>query len=95
METLLPYLKAELRITWATEDADLLRQMSRGAAEINRLVGADLDYITTEGEARGLLFDYVRYARNNASEYFRENYRDKLTSISLYQGVLVMEAEAL
>lgn len=92
METLLTALKAELRITWATEDADLTRLLTRGSSEINRLVGAELDYISDDVEATGLLFAYVRYSRNNATEYFRENFRDQLTSLSLYHGVLLMEA---
>lgn len=92
METLLTALKAELRITWATEDPDLTRLLTRGASEINRLVGAELDYISADGEATSLLFAYVRYSRNNATEYFRENFRDQLTSLSLHHGVLLMEA---
>jgi hypothetical protein len=84
MQTLLPYLKAELKITWTDEDTDLVRLLERGKAVINRLLGSDtIDYLTSECEERELLFDYVRYARNNAIEYWRENHRDQITSLSL------------
>jgi len=85
METLLPLVKSELRITWTHEDADLLRLLARGQTVIDRCIGIAMDY-ETEGEARELLFAYVRYSRNNAVEYFRENFRDQITSLSLHHG---------
>lgn len=96
MQTLLPYLKAELKITWTDEDTDLVRLLERGKSVINRLIGSDsIDYTTKESEERGLLFDYVRYSRNNAAEYWIENHRDQITSLSLMHGaeLLALEAE--
>lgn len=95
MQTLLPYLKAELKITWTDEDADLVRLLERGKTVINRLIGSDsVDYTTAESEERGLLFDYVRYSRNNAAEYWIENHRDQITSLSLMHGAELFTLEA-
>lgn len=91
METLLAPLKAELRITWADEDADLTRLLVRGGKVINRLIGQELTY-TEEGPATELLFTYVRYSRNNVAELFTANNQDLITSLSLEMGA---EAYAL
>jgi len=93
MITLLEDLKSELHITWADEDEELVRLLERGSKTLNRLIGADLDYLA-EDEAQGLLFAYVRYSRNNAIEFFRVNFRDDITSLSLMHGAAIMAEEA-
>ena len=64
-------IKDYLKITWDDEDATITEPGSSGEAKLNELVGTELDF-ETEGLPRSLLFDYVRYAYNNASEYWEE-----------------------
>lgn len=47
----------------------------------------------SKGLARSLLFDFVRYAYNNASEYFEENFREEILRLQLMTGVALMPAE--
>lgn len=93
MITLLEDVKSELHITWTDEDDELVRLLERGSKTLDRLIGAALDY-TAEDEAQSLLFAYVRYSRNKALEYFRENFRDDITSLSLMHGAAAMAEEA-
>ena len=75
-----------LDITWQDDETDrkLTGIIKRGMAYINQAAGAEQDY-TAEGMPRTLLFDYCRYARNNASEMFDGNFRAEL--IALRMGV--------
>ena len=79
-----------LRVSSPYEENNLRRIIERGQAYLNELTGVELDF-TAEGLARALLFDYCRYAYNNASEYFEENYRRDLLRLQLAAAV---EAEA-
>lgn len=75
-----------LDITWQDSETDrkLTGILERGMSYLDRAAGAEQDY-SKEGLARSLLFDYCRYARNNALEHFEENFRAEL--ISLRMGV--------
>lgn len=79
-----------LRVSSPYEENNLRRIIQRGQAYLNELTGVELDF-GVEGLARSLLFDYCRYAYNNASEYFEENYRRDLLRLQLAAAV---EAEA-
>ena len=59
---------------------------------MQQLAGAELDF-EVEGQARSLLFDYVRYAYNNASEYFEENFKEEILRLQLMTGVSLMSDE--
>ena len=78
-----------LRVSSPYEENNLRRIIERGQAYLNELTGVELDF-AAEGLARALLFDYCRYAYNNASEYFEENYRQDLLRL---QFLAAVEAE--
>lgn len=69
-------VKAYLGITW--EDLDSNQRLTEivrgGEAYINQKYGAAADY-TAPGLPRTLLFEYTRYARDNALDVFENNYR--------------------
>jgi len=85
-------VKSYLKITWNDEDDVIAGLINRGKAKLQELVGAELDF-EAEGQARSLLFDFVRYAYNNASEYFEENFREEILRLQLMTGVALMPAE--
>lgn len=89
--TLLDEVKDYLKITWEDEDTEVQRIIDRGQAYINELTGAESDY-TKEGLARSLFFDYCRYAYNNATEFFEENFRTAILRLQLMTGVAAMES---
>lgn len=86
---MLEKVKEYLKITWDDEDAAITALIDRGKAKLQELVGAELDF-ETEGQARSLLFDYVRYAYNNASEYFEENFQQEILRLQLMTGVALL-----
>jgi hypothetical protein len=90
---MLQEIKNYLKITWDDEDATITELINRGKAKLNELVGAELDF-ETEGLSRSLLFDYVRYAYNNASEYWEENYQHEILRLQLMISVSMLEEDA-
>ena len=81
--------KDYLRVTWADDD-DLLNELiARGKKKLEELAGAAPDF-EGEGLARSLLFDYVRYAYNNASEYFEENFSQEIMRLQIVTGVSLL-----
>lgn len=87
--SLLEEVKSYLKITWDDEDGFITSLIDRGKAKLQELTGAELDF-ETEGQARSLLFDYVRYAYNNATEYFEENYQHEILRLQLMTGVSLL-----
>jgi hypothetical protein len=83
---MLEKVKDYLRITWDDEDTAITDLITRGKRKLEELAGAELDF-ETEGLARSLLLDYVRYAYNNASEYWEENFRFDILRLQLMTGV--------
>lgn len=85
--------KRELLITWEDVDTDgrVLEHLNNGAAEIDRIAGMAQDY-TSPGTPRRLLFEYARYARAEALNEWRQNYRSEL--IGLQVDRIAREAEA-
>lgn len=86
---MLDAIKTYLRISWADDDTAIATLIDRGKTKLNELAGADLDF-NTESLARSLLFDYCRYAYNNASEYFEENFQREILRLQLLTGVALM-----
>lgn len=86
---MLEAIKDYLRVTWADDD-DLLNELiARGKQKLEELAGAAPDF-EGEGLARSLLFDYVRYAYNNASEYFEENFQQEIMRLQIITGVSLL-----
>jgi len=88
---MLQKVKAYLKITWDDEDTAITDLITRGKKKLEELAGAEPDF-DTEGLARALLFDYCRYAYNNASEYFEENFQKEILRLQLMTGVALMPA---
>lgn len=77
-------VKNYLDITWQDDATDqkIRGIISRGEAYLDRLTGETNDY-ESEGNARALLFDYVRYAQANALDDFEKNYVRELAQLRL------------
>ncbi len=88
---MLQKVKAYLKITWDDEDTAITDLITRGKKKLEELAGAEPDF-DTEGLARALLFDYCRYAYNNASEYFEENFQKEILRLQLMTGVSLLPA---
>ena len=84
-------VKDYLKITWDDEDTQIQALIDRGEADLTELAGAELDF-ESEGLARSLLFDYVRYAYNNASEHFEDNFAKQILRLQIQTGVAEQEA---
>ncbi len=82
---MLQEIKDYLKITWDDEDPDIQNMIGRGKKRLEGLAGATLDFVE-EGPARELLFEYCRYAYNNALEYFEENFRKEIIRLQLKTG---------
>ena len=89
---MLQKVKAYLKITWGDEDTAITDLITRGKKKLEGLAGAELDF-EKEGLARSLLFDYVRYAYNNASEYFEENFQQEILRLQLMTGASLLPVE--
>ena len=89
---MLQKVKDYLKITWNDEDTAITDLITRGKKKLEELAGAAPDF-ESEGLARALLFDYCRYAYNNASEYFEENFQKEILRLQLMTGVSLLPAE--
>lgn len=85
-------IKEYLRISGDAENVILESAIARGKGKLNDIAGIELDFVM-EGLAKALLFDYVRYSFNNASEYFEENFQREILRLQLQAGVTVMKNE--
>lgn len=83
MGELLESVKNYLDITWADErlDEKLTGIIRRGQAYLNQVAGEKLNY-ETEGTARALLFDYVRYVRAECGQDFAGDYALELNTLA-------------
>lgn len=79
---LLAAAKNYLDITWADADGDvkLTGILARGEKYLNGTVGATLDF-ESEGKPQELLLEYARYVRNNALQYFRQDFLAELYAL--------------
>lgn len=78
-------VKRALRILDDNNDEIIEDIIFRGKANLNNLVGVELDF-DKQGLARKLLIDYCRYDFHNASEYFEENFLKELNRLILQIG---------
>lgn len=86
---MLQEVKNYLRVTWDDEDADILQFMERGKKYLCRETGTSLTF-EDDDLPKQLLLDYCRYARNNALEFYQENFAADLLFLSLQEGVREM-----
>jgi len=85
---LLEAVRNYLDITWVDDAGDekLSGIIERGMKYINKVAGAELDYLA-EDKPRELLFDYCRYVRSNALDEFQNNYLPELLTLQISQEV--------
>ena len=78
---LLEAMKLDQGVTWADAATDSIfrSRAADGMARIDELLGEPGDY-STPGDARTLLFEYVRYARAGALDVFEGNYQHTILS---------------
>jgi len=81
---LLEDVKNYLDITWDDLEGDikLTGIIARGMQYLNKVAGAELDYMA-EDKPKELLMDYCRYARSNALDEFQINYQHELLSLQI------------
>lgn len=75
-------VKNYMDITWQDDATDkkVTGIVARGQAYLDRLTGESNNY-ESEGSARALLFDYVRYAFAEALEDFEKNFCGELAQL--------------
>ena len=73
---LLEAIKADQGVTWsdAMTDSRFHTHIPNGMAYLDEQLGIAGDY-SAPGDARELLFEYVRYARAGALDVFEHNFR--------------------
>lgn len=77
-----------LDVTWSDEETNkkVTGALERGIAYLDFIAGGQQTY-TEEGQARALLFDYVRYVRSNALDEFQKNYLHELITLQMQTEV--------
>lgn len=79
---LLADVKNYLNITWDDEatDTKVSGLIASGMGYLDKKAGSAQDY-TADGDARTLLMEYVRYARDSALEVFETNYQSLILTM--------------
>lgn len=92
---LLADVRNHLQITWRDVETDrrITSLISMGRQYLNQRTGTILEY-EEEGSARTLLFEYVRYARDNAMDVFENNYQHLIISLRAEAVINSEEGEA-
>lgn len=82
LTSILAEIRRDQTITWTDTDLDmkLSGHIKRGIEYINDCAGGESDYMV-EGQARSLLFDYVRYARSGDLKEFWKDYSLELAAL--------------
>jgi len=84
LKKLLEDLRIYLGITWDDEDLDkkILGLAERGMTAVDRAGGREYDYLK-EASPRQLLFDYVRYGRDDALDQWAVNFGSELRTLAV------------
>jgi hypothetical protein len=84
-------IKVYLNITWEDEDIDkkLNSLIEQSKQAIKNLLDVDVNF--DDEDIKELLFNRVRYAYNNALEYFESNFANEILRLQLQKGVEVLE----
>ncbi|HBG7257414.1 hypothetical protein [Clostridioides difficile] len=82
IKSIVEEVKEYLNVTWIEEDAKIEKMVVRGIDYFeNEIAGIALDF--KDSFNRELLFNYCRYVRNNAIEYFEENFSKELLRLQI------------
>lgn len=84
--TLLEDVKADLDITWDTEDETIKKIIGRSMKKLTSLTGTIMNF-DEEGEPKTLLLNCCRYDYNKALEYFETNFRSEILRLQLQEAV--------
>lgn len=89
IRTLLDDIKSSLNITWSDKATDdrVGGFIRSGIAFLNKKCGCEADYLS-EGYPRMLLFEFVRYARDNALDVFEDNYLSWILAMQREKAVM-------
>lgn len=81
-------VKDYLKITWDDEvtNSNIQKFINEGKYRIQSLIGIEVDF-AKDLDLRSLLKDYCRYARENALEYFEENFKNKIVQIQVKYAI--------
>ena len=85
---MLEEVKRALAITWDDEGIDLRinELIKQSQSAIDELLGVEIDY-TSNLIAKELMINRIRYAYNNALEYFETNFQKEILRLQLMIGV--------
>lgn len=85
---MLEAVKNNLNITWDDPGTDqkILGIIEDGMVYLNDKAGGELDY-SFPGYGRRLLFEYARYARDEALDVFENNYRSMILAMQNNQMI--------
>lgn len=86
MNTFLNEFKARMRIFHESEDNDIIQQLNDSKTTITALIG-EFDP-NSYSLGKELIFERTRYVRNEALEYFNDNFQSLIldASIELMRG---------
>lgn len=87
---LLEEVKGYLKITWNDENSEIESLIERGKKYLSRLIGTSLIF-EEDNLPKQLLLDYCRYAKNNALEFFEENFSSDILLLCLEEAIKDME----
>lgn len=81
MNTFLNEFKARMRIFHESEDKDIIQQLEDSKAAIIALIG---EFNPAEfAQGKELIFERTRYVRNEALEYFNDNFQSLILDASI------------
>ena len=81
MNTFLNEFKARMRIFHDSEDYDIIQQLEDSKAAIIALIGEFDPTVFVQGKE--LIFERTRYVRNEALEYFNDNFQSLILDASI------------
>lgn len=92
---LLEDVKIQLNITWTdfTTDSRVLALIDNGAAYLGDKLGENPDFLSP-GFPRSLMFEYVRYARDEALDVFENNYQSLILAMQHNRRVAAYDLES-
>lgn len=87
----LEMVKRYLRVTFDHSDEELRDLIEDGKAELKGAIYPGLEFNAIpdapyDGRINALLKDYVRYAWNGSTQYFRQDYSRQILALSLEIG---------
>lgn len=81
MNTFLNEFKARMRIFHESEDKDIVQQLDDSKTAIIALIGEFEPEKFSQGKE--LIFERTRYVRNEALEYFNDNFQNSILDASI------------